>query len=35
MTDFEAIDFFRDTAFVADPCPYFEFLHLEFTPIGV
>ena len=26
MTDFDAIDFFRDAAFVADPYPYFEFL---------
>jgi len=26
MTDFETIDFFRDTAFIADPYPYFEFL---------
>ena len=29
MTDFDAIDFFRDTAFVADPYPYFEFLREE------
>ena len=26
MTDFDAIDFFRDRAFIADPYPYFEFL---------
>ncbi len=26
MTDFDAIDFFRDNAFVADPYPYFEHL---------
>lgn len=26
MTDFDAIDFFRDSAFIADPYPYFEFL---------
>ena len=26
MTDFDAIDFFRDNAFVADPYPYFDFL---------
>jgi cytochrome P450 family 150 subfamily A5 len=26
VTDFDAIDFFRDSAFIADPYPYFEFL---------
>ena len=26
MSDFDAIDFFRDQALVADPYPYFEFL---------
>ena len=26
MTDFDAIDFFRDDALVADPYPYFEHL---------
>ena len=26
MTDFDAIDFFRDPDFIADPYPYFEFL---------
>lgn len=29
MTDLDAIDFFRDNAFVADPYPYFEFLRSE------
>src|SRR5689334_7934917 len=29
MTDFAAIDFFRDTAFIADPYPYFEFLRAQ------
>jgi cytochrome P450 len=29
VTDFDAIDFFRDTAFVSDPYPYFEFLRDE------
>ena len=29
MTDFDAIDFFRDNAFIADPYPYFEFLRAE------
>jgi len=29
MTDFDKIDFFRDTAFIADPYPYFEFLRAQ------
>jgi cytochrome P450 len=28
-TNFDAIDFFRDNAFVADPYPYFEFLRAQ------
>ena len=26
MSDFDAIDFFRDNSLVADPYPYFEYL---------
>jgi cytochrome P450 len=33
VTDFDAIDFFRDTAFIADPYPYFEFLR-EQCPVA-
>jgi cytochrome P450 family 150 subfamily A5 len=33
VTDFEAIDFFRDSAFVPDPYPYFEFLR-EQCPVA-
>src|SRR5262245_32178572 len=29
MTDFDAVDFFRDNDFIADPYPYFEFLRSE------
>jgi cytochrome P450 family 150 subfamily A5 len=29
MTDFDAVDFFKDPDFVADPYPYFEFLRAE------
>ena len=29
MTDFDGIDFFRDTAFVADPYPYFDHLRAQ------
>jgi cytochrome P450 family 150 subfamily A5 len=29
VTDLDAIDFFRDTAFIADPYPYFEFLRAQ------
>jgi cytochrome P450 len=29
MTDFDAVDFFRDPDFIADPYPYFEFLRSE------
>src|SRR4051812_42804529 len=29
MTDFDAVDFFRDKDFILDPYPYFEFLRAE------
>ncbi len=29
MTDFDAVDFFRDHDYIADPYPYFEFLRSE------
>jgi len=29
MTDFDAVDFFRDNDFIPDPYPYFEFLRSE------
>jgi cytochrome P450 len=29
MTDFDAVDFFRDPDYIADPYPYFEFLRAE------
>jgi cytochrome P450 family 150 subfamily A5 len=29
MTDFEAVDFFRDQALVADPYPYYDFLRSQ------
>jgi cytochrome P450 len=29
MTDFDAVDFFKDPDFVPDPYPYFEFLRAE------
>ena len=31
MSDFDAIDFFRDSAFIPDPYPYFEFLRADWT----
>jgi cytochrome P450 len=29
MTDFDAVDFFKDPDFIPDPYPYFEFLRAE------